>query len=132
MRQSFFFGSREIKRNRYLGILDSRLSSISHIGEFKRMLSKRCVTIEKPRNIRPFVEYGVLVYGFSSYSFLLPIYLLQKKIDSSEAIFLDQSILIFNDLHVYELIKLLLKQSVIFLIVCIDLLVPYSRQADLE
>ena len=71
------------------------------------------------QNVRPIVQYGVLVYGCCSYSLLLSIYLLQKKIvkfiyfkkrtDSFEDIFRKHSVLTGYDVHVYELIKFSVK-----------------------
>ena len=91
-----FFDSREIKKKpvfKYLGILvDSKLSFVSHTEEVKRKLSKQCGVIAKLRhfvlwkllkhyyeaNIRPIVQYGILVYACCSYSALLPMFLLKK------------------------------------------------------
>ena len=80
---------------KYLGILvDSKLSFQSHIEYIKKRLSKQCGIICKLRhyvarkqlidyyrsNVNPIIQYGILVYGCCSYSSLLPIYNLQKKI----------------------------------------------------
>ena len=68
--------------------------------------------------VRPIVQYGVLVYGCSNYPLLQPIYLLQKNLkfiyfknrtDSCEDIFRKQSILTVYDLHMHELITFSLK-----------------------
>ena len=80
---------------KYLGIyVDSKLSFQSHIEYIKKRLSKQCGIICKLRhyvprkqlidyyrsNVNPIVQNGILVYGCCSYSSLLPIYILQKKI----------------------------------------------------
>ena len=66
----------------------------SHIKEVKKKLSEQCGIIAKLRhflprklliqyyesNVRPIVQYGVLVYGCCSYPLLLPIYQLPKKL----------------------------------------------------
>ena len=70
-------------------------------------------------NVQPIIQYGILVYGCCSFSSLKPILTLQKKIlkfiyfrkkdDHSEDIFLENSILTVYELHIYELIKFVLK-----------------------
>ena len=64
-------------------------------------------------------KYGILVYGCCSYSSLLPIYKLQKKIlkfiyfrklsDSSRDIFISNKLLTVFEFHIYELLKFVLK-----------------------
>ena len=78
-----------------LGILvDFKSSFVSHLSVLKSRLSKQCGIISKLRhyapgnqlidyyktNVSSIIQYGILVYGCSSYSNLLPIYNLQKKI----------------------------------------------------
>ena len=80
---------------KYLGILnDFKFSFVYHLSVLKSRFSKQCGIISKLRhyaprnklnnyyktNVRPTIRYGILVYGCSSYSNLLPIYNLQKKL----------------------------------------------------
>ena len=80
---------------KYLGILiDLKFSFVSHLLVLKSRLSKQCGIISRLRHYAPrnkltdyyktnvisIIQYGILVYGCSSYSNLLPIYNLQKKI----------------------------------------------------
>ena len=119
---------------KYLGIyVDSKSSFQSHIEHIKKRLSKQCGIICKLRhyvprkqlidnyqsNVNPIIQYGILVYGCCSYSSLLPIYILQKKIlkfiyfrkrsDSSWDIFISNKLLTVFEFHVYELLKFVLK-----------------------
>ena len=65
------------------------------------------------------MQYVILVYGCSSYSNLLPIYNLQKKIpklicfrkksDSANDIFVKNNLTNIYQLHIYEFFKLVLK-----------------------
>ena len=67
----------------------------------------------------PLIQYGALVYGCCIYSALRPIYLLQKKNlkviyfrkkgDHCDDIFMRHSLLTIYELHIYELIKFVLK-----------------------
>ena len=78
----------------YLGIyVGSKLCFQSHI-EYIKKDSKQCGIICKLRhyaprkqlidyyrsNVNPIIQYSILVYGCCTYSSLLPIYNLQKKI----------------------------------------------------
>ena len=80
---------------KYLGVrIDVKLSFISHIEHVKKKLSKQCGIVSKMRhfvprlqlisyyssNVIPIIQYGVLVYGCCSYSSLLPLFMLQKKV----------------------------------------------------
>ena len=130
---------------KYLGIyVDSKLSFQSHIEYIKKRLSKQCGIICKLRhyvprkqlidyyrsNVNPIVQYGILVYGCCSYSSLLPILILQKKIlkflyfrklsdscrdifmklsDSCRDIFISNKLLTVFEFHIYELLKFVLK-----------------------
>ena len=65
----------------------------SHVEYIKKRLSKQCGIICKLRhyvprkqliyyyrsNVKPIIQYVILVYGCCSYSSLLPMYILQKK-----------------------------------------------------
>ena len=79
-----------------LGILvDFKFSFVSHLSVLKSRLSKQRGIISKLRHYAPrnqlidyyktsvssIIQYGILVYGCSSYNNLLPIYNLQKKIN---------------------------------------------------
>ena len=119
---------------KYLGILvDFKFSFVSHLSVLKSRLSKQCGIISKLRhysprnqlidyyktNVSSIIQYGILVYGCSSYSNLLPIYNLLKKIlrliyfrkksDSANDIFVKNNLLNIYQLHIYELLKLVLK-----------------------
>ena len=65
------------------------------------------------------IQYGILVYGCRSYSSLIPIFRLQKKIlkiihfrkkrDSCNDLFTNNTILSVYKLQLYELLKFVLK-----------------------
>ena len=80
---------------KYLGVkIDNKFSFRAHIDHVQSKLSKQCGILAKLRhyvpsnqlisyynwNVTPLIQYGALVYGCCTYSALLPIYLLQKKI----------------------------------------------------
>ena len=80
---------------KYLGVkLDSKFSFRAHIHHFQSKLSKQCGILAKLRynvprnqlisyynsNVTQLIQHDALVYGCCTYSTLLPIYLLQKKI----------------------------------------------------
>ena len=119
---------------KYLGILvDFKFSFVSHLSVLKLRLSKQCGIISKLRhyapgnqlidyyktNVSSIIQYGLIVYGCRSYSNLLPIYNLQKKIlkliyfgkksDSANDIFVKNKLLYIYQLRIYELLKLVLK-----------------------
>ena len=119
---------------KYLGVrIDAKLSFISHIERVKKKLSKQCGIVFKMRhfvprlqlisyyssNVIPIIQYGVLVYGCCSYSSLLPLFMLQKKVlkfisfrrqsDSCSDLFLKHGFLSVYELHIYELLKFVLK-----------------------
>ena len=119
---------------KYLGVrIDAKLSFISHIEHVKKKLSKQCGIVSKMRhfvprlqlisyyssNVIPIIQYGVLVYGCCSYSSLLPLFMLQKKVlkfisfrrksDSCSDMFLKHGFLSVYELHIYELLKFVLK-----------------------
>ena len=122
---------------KYLGILvDNKLSFQSHIDFVKQRLGKQCGIISKLRhyvprsqllayyssNIKPIIQYGILVYGCCSYSSLEPIFILQKKIlkfiyfrkrrDTCSDIFNDNKILTVFELYIYELLKFVLRSVI--------------------
>ena len=119
---------------KYLGVtIDSKLSFLSHIQSVREKLSKQSGLVSKLRHfvpraqlidycktcINPIIQYGVLVYACCSYTSLLPIFTLQKKIlkfiyfrrksDTCEDIFVNNSILSVYELHLYELLKFVLR-----------------------
>ena len=119
---------------KYLGVtIDSKLSFRSHIQSVREKLSKQSGLVSKLRHfvpraqlidyyktcINPIIQYGVLVYACCSYTSLLPIFTLQKKIlkfiyfrrksDTCEDIFVNHSILSAYELHLYELLKFVLR-----------------------
>ena len=70
-------------------------------------------------NVKPIVQYGILVYGCTSFTVLEPIPAMQRKIlrliyfkskhESVSKVFEDMKILTVHELYVYELIKLVSK-----------------------
>ena len=118
---------------KYLGILiDFKFSFVSHLSVLKSRLSKQCGIISKLRhyaprnklidyktNISSIIQYSILAYGCSSYSNLLPIYNLQKKIlkliyfrkksDSTNDSIVKNNLLNIYQLHIYELLKVVMK-----------------------
>ena len=122
---------------KYLGVfIDNKLSFLSQINYVKTRLSKQCGAISKRRhyvqkhqliayygsNINPIIQYGIPVYGCCSYTSLEPIYVLQKKLsklmyfrksrDSCNDIFFENNILAVYELHIYELLKFVLKSII--------------------
>ena len=80
---------------KYLGVvLDSKLSFFHHIQKIKTKLGRHCGVISNMRhyipksnllkyyqsNIKPVIQYGILVYGGTSFSNLNQILILQRKI----------------------------------------------------
>ena len=80
---------------KYLGVtIDSKLSFLSYIQSVREKLSKQSGLVSKLKHfvlraqlidyhktcINPIIQYGVLVYACCSYTSLLPIFTLQKKI----------------------------------------------------
>ena len=120
--------------SKYLGIiLDAKLSFNTHIDLVRTKLRKQCGIISKIRhyvprgtilkyyasNIKPILQYGILVYGCTSYTNRLPLLMIQKKIirliyfkrnfETIRDVFFDQGILTIHELHVYELLKFVLR-----------------------
>ena len=70
-------------------------------------------------NVIPIIQYGVLVYGCRGYTSLLPLFMLQKKVlnfisfqrksDSCSDLFPKHRFLSVYELHIYELLKFVLK-----------------------
>ena len=109
--------------------MDAKLSFNTHIDLVRTKLRKQCKIISKMRhyvprgtilkyyasNIKPILQYGILVYGCTSYTNLLPLLMIQKKIirliyfkgnfETIWDVFFDQGILTIHELHVYELPK---------------------------
>ena len=119
---------------KYLGVyVDNKLSFLTHINYFRERLRKQCSVIYRLRhnvprsflirhytaNIKSIIQYGILVYGCTSFSNLSPIFSLQKKIfrlmffrknlDSIQDVFLEYKILTVHELHIYELLKFVLR-----------------------
>ena len=135
----FKFNNIAVQNNspcKYLGIFsDTKLCFQTLITKLIEKLTSHCGNISKlchftPRtlllryyrsNSNPVLQYGVLIYGCCSYSSLTPLFLLQKRIlkfiyfrkrtDSSEDIFADNKILSVYELHIFELLKFVLKSS---------------------
>ena len=110
--------------------VDADLSFKSHIEYVRKRLGKQCGKICKLRhyvpraqlinyyrsNIEPIIQYGVLVYGCANMRNLMPILISQKKILKfihfrcrCDDIFLKNNLLIVFELHIYELLKFVLK-----------------------
>ena len=119
---------------KYLGIyVDNCLNYKSHINNLKTRLSVHTGVIFKLRqflpkhllllyynsHIKPIIQYGVLVYGCTTYNNLMPIFLQQKKIirlilrkRKSESVYDDffrLKILSVFELHAYDLLKFTLR-----------------------
>ena len=119
---------------KYLGVyVDNKLSFRSHIEYVKTRLGKQSGIISKLRhfvpkfelmnyyktNVVPIIEYGILVFGCCSYKAQEPIFIMQKKIlkliyfrkrsDSCDDIFLKNECLTVYKLHIYELLKFVLR-----------------------
>ena len=119
---------------KYLGInIDFKLGFSNHIDFVRKKLRKQCGIIAKTRhyvpssvmfrynesNIRSIIQYGILVYGCTSYNALLPLFELQKKIirliyfrnncESVSDIFVKHKILTVHELYIYECFKFLLR-----------------------
>ena len=119
---------------KYLGIhIDSQLNFQDHISYVRNKLAKMAGMTFKTREIlnqdnlllfykvyaKPVIQYGILVYGATSYRHLEPILILQKRIirliyfkkqrDGTATEFISNKILTVHELHIYELLKLLLK-----------------------
>ena len=119
---------------KYLGVhIDKKLKYTTHIDEVKKKLSVQCGIVSKLRhyisksvllqyyssNIKPIIQYGILVYGYVNYSTPEPLVLLQKKIlrlflflrytENVAHLFEKDKILTAHELHVYELLKFVIK-----------------------
>ena len=119
---------------KYLSIfVDSKRSFCTHVEKVKAKLGRHCGVIAQMRkfvpmdvliryycyNIKPIIQYGLLVYGGTSFSNLNPIFLLQKKIirmiykvrkfDSIRERFREHKILTVHELYVYDLLKFCLR-----------------------
>ena len=78
-----------------------------------------CNLLANFSNVIHFIHYGVLVYGCYSYSSLLPLFMLQKEVlkfisfrrksDSCSDLLLKNGFLSVYELHIYELLKFVLK-----------------------
>lgn len=115
---------------KYLGVyIDDRLSFDSHVNIVCSKISRLNGMLFKLRGIldieacllyyncyiKPSVQYGILVYGCTSYAKLEPILLLQKRIlrtifkkkrmDSISFLFEEKRILTVHEIYLYELFK---------------------------
>ncbi len=118
----------------YLGVhIDDKFNFVSHIMSVKEKLSKQCGINPKLRyfvprkvllryystNIKPIIQYGILIYGCVRYSNLELILKLQKKIvrlilfleyrDNVSHLFERNLILSVHELYVYELLKFVIR-----------------------
>ena len=119
---------------KYLGInIDFKLGFSNHIDFVRKKLRKQCGIIAKTRhyvpssvmfryyesNIKSIIQYGILVYGCTSYNALPPLFELQKKIirlisfrnncESVSDIFVKHKILTVHELYIYEGLKFQLR-----------------------
>ena len=117
---------------KYLGVfIDDRLTFDHHVNIVRGKISRLCGILYKLSNIltqekclfyyncyvKPVIQYGILVYGGTSYAKLEPIYILQKRIlrtitrkrrlDSISAEFEHSRVLTVHELYTYELFKFL-------------------------
>ena len=121
----FWYMAVAITRHFYLSTI-CRKKILKFIYFRKRTDSSRDIFISNKilidyyrSNVNPIIQHGILVYGCCSYSSLLPIYILQKKIlkfiyfrkrsDSSRDIFMSNKLLTVFEFHIYELLKFVLK-----------------------
>ena len=113
--------------------LDNKLSFKPHIESVLERLGRQCGTVSKLRhyvprnvllryyssNIKPIIQYGLLVYGCVSYRTLEPILKMQKKNlrlilflkyrQSVSEYFDNLNILTVHELYFYELLKFVLR-----------------------
>ena len=119
---------------KYLGVfLDNKLSFKPHIESVIERLERQCGIVSKLRhyvprnvllryyssNIKPIIQYGLLVYGCVSYRILEPILKMQKKFlrlilflkyrQSVSEYFDNLNNLTVQELYVYELLKFVLR-----------------------
>ena len=119
---------------KYLGVIvDDKLKFFHHIQNVQSKLGRHCGVISKMRhyvprsillkyymsNIKPIIQYGSLVYGGTSFSFLNPILNMQRKIvrmicfkrkfDTVTKFFSDNKILTVHELYVNDLMKFCLR-----------------------
>ena len=104
-----------------------------HIEEVKKKLAMQCGIASKLRhsvpksvllqfcssNIKPIIQYGLLIYGCVSFNALQPLVLLQKNFlrlilfrKSTENVthfFEKYKVLTAHELHIYELLKFVMK-----------------------
>ena len=121
----------EMKHNlKYLGvIIDDSLCFKDHVAKIKQKLNFCHHTVRRSRDlltesqllvyyklhVNPLIQYGVLIYGCTSFSILSPIYTLQKKIlrtmfflekfASVDSLMIKNELPTVHEFHVYELFK---------------------------
>ena len=119
---------------KYSGVsVDGNLKFCEHIRYLSFKLARHSSVMSKMRhyvtrsvflkfyfcNVKPIVQYGILVYGCTSFTVLEPILAMQRKIlqliyfkskhESVSKVFEDLKILAVQELYVYELIKFVCK-----------------------
>ena len=119
---------------KYLGLsLDKNFTFKYHIDEIVRKLGRHVFIISKLRHfvqtaillkyynvyVKSIIQYGILIYGCTSYNQLKPIYLVQKKIirlmyfrnkrTPSENLFESANILDVYKLYLHEVLKFAVK-----------------------
>ena len=114
-------------------MLDKNLNFDVHISHLKSLLSKHCGILTKLRhsvpkhltiryyqsNVKPLINYGILIYGCTSQNKLNAIWRLQKKMlrivnflpshESTFELFHKYRILTVHELFLYELLKFVAK-----------------------
>ena len=121
----------EMKHNlKCLGvIIDDSLCFKDHVAKIKQKLKFCHHTVRRSRDlltesqflvyyklhVNPLIQYGVLIYGCTSFSILSPIYTLQKKIlrtmfflekfASVDSLMIKNELPTVHEFHVYELSK---------------------------
>ena len=121
---------------KYLGVIvDCKLTFTQHIEKLKIKLRRHCGVVSKMRylvpkcvslkyynaNIKPIIQYGLLVYGGTSFAALNQIHLFQRKIirmiffkrkyDIITSTFYDNKILTVHELYIYDLLKFCLRSA---------------------
>ena len=119
---------------KYLGVrLDIKLKFTEHYEDVKKKLETECGIVSNLRhhvpksvllqfyssNIKPIIQYGVLIYGCLSFNSLQPLVLLQKQIlrlilfqkytENVTQFFEKYKVLTAHKLLIYELLKFVIK-----------------------
>ena len=87
----------------------------STVSRSRDLLAESQLLVYYKLHVNPLVQYGVLIYGCTSFSILSPIYTLQKKIlrtmfflekfASVDSLMIENELPTVHEFHVYELFK---------------------------